>query len=489
MTELPVVQTAYTTCPLCEATCGLALTMSGDADHRGPRRPGRRVQPRLHLPQGRRARAARRRPRPAARPAGPPRRRAGGRRPGTRRSQAVAAGLGARHRRGTGGTPSRCTSATRPCTRWPVGCIAGPLRAALGSRNVYTASTVDQMPKHVSCGYLFGAPAGHPGTRRRPHRPPADPRRRPLLLQRQPVDRARPARAGCGRCASAAGGWSWSTRGAAGPRGWPTGTWPIRPGTDVYLLLGLVHELFAAGLVALGRLRRPRHRRRRRRASWSRPRPPEAMAPRCGIDAERDPVAGRVSWPPPPRAAVYGRIGTTTVPAGTVTSWLVDVLNVLTGNLDRPGGAMFPLPAHGRRGRGTGPRLHRRALAQPGARAAPRCSASCPAVDPGRRDRDAGRRAGPGADHGRRQPGAVGTGRRPARRRAVHTGLHGVASTRTSTRPPGTRDVILPPPPPAEQSHYDVSFYHFAVRNVANFSPPVRRWPRARWTRPTSCCG
>jgi anaerobic selenocysteine-containing dehydrogenase len=32
----------------------------------------------------------------------------------------------------------------------------------------------------------------------------------------------------------------------------------------------------------------------------------------------------------------------------------VDVLNVLTGNLDREGGAMFPLPAHGRRGRGPG---------------------------------------------------------------------------------------------------------------------------------------
>src|SRR5688500_16216676 len=46
-------------------------------------------------------------------------------------------------------------------------------------------------------------------------------------------------------------------------------------------------------------------------------------------------------------AAVYGRIGTTTQAFGTLASWLVDVINVLTGNLDRPGGAMFPLAAAG----------------------------------------------------------------------------------------------------------------------------------------------
>jgi anaerobic selenocysteine-containing dehydrogenase len=44
-----------------------------------------------------------------------------------------------------------------------------------------------------------------------------------------------------------------------------------------------------------------------------------------------------------PSAAVYGRIGTSTVEFGTIGSWLVDVINILTGNLDPPGGAMFPL--------------------------------------------------------------------------------------------------------------------------------------------------
>src|SRR5437868_3976667 len=127
---------------------------------------------------------------------------------------------------------------------------------------------------------------------------------------------------------------------------------PIRPGTDVHLLLGLVHELFARDLVAPGRLAEhvagldvlP---------ELVAPFAPTVVAPRCGVDADTI-AALATDLAAAPRAAVYGRIGTTTVEHGTVTSWLVDVLNILTGNLDRPGGAMFPLPAHSRRGTGTG---------------------------------------------------------------------------------------------------------------------------------------
>ena len=52
------------------------------------------------------------------------------------------------------------------------------------------------------------------------------------------------------------------------------------------------------------------------------------------------------------RAAVYGRIGTHTVEFGTLAAWAVDVLNALSGHLDAPGGAMWPLPAHMRPGSG-----------------------------------------------------------------------------------------------------------------------------------------
>ena len=66
-----------------------------------------------------------------------------------------------------------------------------------------------------------------------------------------------------------------------------------------------------------------------------------------------------------PTAAVYGRIGTCTQAYGTTASWLVDALNLLTGNLDRRGGAMFALPAaggpttRGGPGRGSGFRIGR----------------------------------------------------------------------------------------------------------------------------------
>src|SRR5690606_23898977 len=120
----------------------------------------------------------------------------------------------------------------------------------------------------------------------------------------------------------------------------------IVPGTDALLLFGIVHTLFADDLVDLGP----------HLAEWvdgvdvvrdlAAPFTPEAVAPVCGIDAAtvrrlaRDLAAA-------PTAAVYGRIGTCTQEFGTLASWLVDVVNLLTGNLDRVGGAMFPKGAVG----------------------------------------------------------------------------------------------------------------------------------------------
>ncbi len=69
---------------------------------------------------------------------------------------------------------------------------------------------------------------------------------------------------------------------------------------------------------------------------------PETVAAHCGVAADEIRTLAR-EIAAAPSAAVYGRIGTSTVEFGTLGSWLVDVINVLTGNLDRPGGAMFPL--------------------------------------------------------------------------------------------------------------------------------------------------
>lgn len=116
----------------------------------------------------------------------------------------------------------------------------------------------------------------------------------------------------------------------------------IRPGTDVFLLLALVRVLFAEGLVAIGALGEITDGIAEL-ASLVEPFSPEAVAEKTGVAAQairqlaRD-LTGAKS------AAAYGRIGTTAQKFGTLTSWLIDVVNILTGNLDREGGAMFPLP-------------------------------------------------------------------------------------------------------------------------------------------------
>ena len=116
----------------------------------------------------------------------------------------------------------------------------------------------------------------------------------------------------------------------------------IQPGSDVFLLLALVHVLYADNLVAIGELSDIIEGVDELQSLVA-PFSPESVAERTGVDAgairrlAREIAAAK-------SAVAYGRIGTTAQKFGTLTSWLIDVVNILTGNLDREGGAMFPLP-------------------------------------------------------------------------------------------------------------------------------------------------
>ena len=216
------------------------------------------------------------------------------------------------------------------------------LARAIGTRNVFSASTLDQMPKQLSSGLLFGHWLSIPVP---------DIERCDFLLM-------------LGANPMVSNGSLWTVpdyRGKAkamrerggkiivvDPRRSETAAHadqhlPIKPGGDVFLLLGLAHTLFDEGLLKLGRLAEHTNGLAEVRAAVQ-PYAPERMAAGCGIDASairqlaRDLAAA-------PRAAVYGRIGTCTQRFGTLNSWLVDVINVLTGNLDAPGGMMFPKAA------------------------------------------------------------------------------------------------------------------------------------------------
>lgn len=115
---------------------------------------------------------------------------------------------------------------------------------------------------------------------------------------------------------------------------------PIVPGTDAALLLAVAHTLFEDDLINPGPHVDGVDAMRRAAADW----PPERVSAVTGIDEHRirrlaHELAGTE------RSVVYGRIGLCNQEFGSLASWLVDVINILTGHFDTPGGAMFPRPA------------------------------------------------------------------------------------------------------------------------------------------------
>ena len=201
---------------------------------------------------------------------------------------------------------------------------------------------------------------------------------------------------------------------------------------------------------------------------------PEAVATPCGIGADTIRRLAR-ELATAPSAAVYGRTGTCTQEFGTVTSWLVDVLNVLTGNLDRPGGAMFPKPAAGGPNTLGRPRYGRETLLgrwRSRVRGLPESFGELPVAclaeeieTPGEGQVRAliliaGNPALSAPNSGRLQRTLASL------ELLVAVDFYVNETTRHA-------DVILPPPSPLARGHYDLAFYLFALRNVANYSPPV----------------
>ncbi|OBH66845.1 molybdopterin dinucleotide-binding protein [Mycobacterium intracellulare] len=115
---------------------------------------------------------------------------------------------------------------------------------------------------------------------------------------------------------------------------------PIVPGTDAALLLAVAHTLFAEGLVDPGPHVDGVDALRRAVADW----PPERVGAVTGIGEDRIRRLAR-ELAGTDKSVVYGRIGLCNQEFGSLASWLVDVVNILTGHFDTPGGAMFPRPA------------------------------------------------------------------------------------------------------------------------------------------------
>ncbi len=119
----------------------------------------------------------------------------------------------------------------------------------------------------------------------------------------------------------------------------------IRPGTDALLLFAWVNELFATDSVDLGRLAAFTDgvdAVRQLAAGFT----PEAVAGATGVaPAELRRLVREFAGADAP--VLYGRIGLCTQEFGTLASWLVYVINILTGRLDAVGGSLFGRPATG----------------------------------------------------------------------------------------------------------------------------------------------
>ncbi|GGW49067.1 dehydrogenase [Streptomyces lucensis JCM 4490] len=346
------------------------------------------------------------------------------------------------------------------------------LLGALGTRSLFTASTVDQMPKHVSSGLLFGDAGAIPV-------PDLDRTDHLLLIGANPLESngslcTAPDFPGRLKALRARGGRLT----VVDPRRTRTARLAdrhlaIRPGTDALLLAAMATVLFEEGLADLKDLAphvQGVAELRQALADFT----PEAVAAACDLDAGVIRTLAR-ELAAAPTAAVYARIGSCTVPHGTLASWLVDVLNILTGNLDRPGGALFPQAATDRTPRPAGPgrgfalgRWHSRVRHLPEAKGELPLSALAEEIDTATADGAPVRAliavaANPvlSAPDGDRLDKALGS-------------LDFMVSVDPYLNETSRHaHVVLPPPPPSQSPHHDFAFNALAVRNQVRYTRPA----------------
>ncbi|MFE1752325.1 molybdopterin oxidoreductase family protein [Streptomyces anandii] len=463
-------RTALRICPLCEATCGLTLTIDGTrvTGARGDRDDV--FSKGFICPKGASFGAVDGDP---DRLRTPLVRRDGELREATWEEafDAVAAGIRPvveRH-----GPHSVGVVLGNPNVHTMAGALYPPvLLAALGTRSLFTASTLDQMPKHVSSGLLYGDANAIPV-------PDLDHTDHLLLIGANPLESngslcTAPDFPGKLKALKARGG----TLTVVDPRRTRTARLAdrhiaVRPGADALLLAAMAHVLLEEDLADLKDLAPHVEGLPELREAVS-DFAPEEVAAACDVDAAVIRTLAR-ELAAAPTAAVYGRIGSCTVPHGTLASWLVDVLNILTGNLDRPGGALFPQAATDRTPRPAGPgrgfalgRWHSRVSGHPEAKGELPISALAEEIDTVTDEGEPVRAlvcvaANPvlSAPDGDRLDKALGS-------------LDFMVSVDPYLNETSRHaDVVLPPPPPAQSPHHDFAFNTLAVRNQVRYTRPA----------------
>lgn len=476
MTLPASTRTAFRTCPLCEASCGLEITLRSDSAGREEVQRIRGDQLDVFskgyiCPKGSTLKQLHEDP---DRLRAPMVKRDGEHVAVTWEEawEAVAAGLGGVIER-TGRESLAAYVGNPTAHSLSAMMFSRVLLTGLGTRHRFSASTVDQMPRHVASGYVFGSPVAIavPDLDRTDHL---------VILGANPYASngsvcTAPDFPGRIEAIQERGGKVVVVDPRLSRTAEQADEWvSIRPGTDALLLAAIANTMLAEGLADPGDHVAAHLAGLDEVTVALEPFTADFAAPVTGVDAATIRSMAR-ELAAAPSAAVYGRIGTTTTEFGSTASWLIDVVNILSGNLDRPGGSMFPTPvAGGATTRGK------------------------PAT---------GRGFSVGRGHSRVSGHPEVMGEYPVGvlseeietpgdgqiRGLVTLAGNPVLSTPNSERLAGaldqldfmvsidlylnetTRhaDVILPPPSQLQRGHYDLLLLQFAVRNVANYSPPV----------------
>lgn len=243
----------------------------------------------------------------------------------------------------------------------------------------------------------------------------------------------------------------------------------IKPGTDAALAAAVLNTLFEEGLTnprALTGMLNGVNEAAARLTSFT----PERAAAVTGIEAETIRHIAR-DFAAADRAVWYGRVGTCAQQFGTITQWLFSLINVVTGNLDRPGGFMWTTPAVD--------------------------LTADPNADPGRYAEWRTRLRGL-PSFGGEVPAATFAEEMLTEGEGQIRAFVSIAGNPVLSFPNGPRvdealaslefmvalepyinatsrhaNVILPAPRALECDHYEMVFYSFAVRNVTKYMQPV----------------
>ncbi|HEX8174949.1 MAG TPA: molybdopterin oxidoreductase family protein [Pyrinomonadaceae bacterium] len=245
----------------------------------------------------------------------------------------------------------------------------------------------------------------------------------------------------------------------------------IRPGTDALFLLALLHVIFDEGLTRLGQLADFTNGVEtigNLVAEFS----PERVAQVTAIEAGQTRAVAR-EFAAAASAVCYGRIGVSTQEFGATCQWLINVLNIVTGNLDKPGGAMFTRPAfdpvvspESLAPRGGFARWHSRV------RKLPEFAGEFPVATLAEEILTEGTGQVKALVTYAGNP-VLSTPNGRLLERAL-SGLEFMASIdfyiNETTR---HANIILPPGSLLERAHYDLAFNILAIRNTTKFSPPL----------------